>query len=65
MARALFTDVDKDIRKDGWIMESPFLPVHIGDGQFIMQMRPRGEVMRDTYSTIVDTFAEVVQVGKS
>lgn len=64
MASSLFSEVDRDMDGQGWVMERPFRSIYIGDGHFIVQMRPKGEVMTEMYSAIVETLSEITPQGK-
>ena len=64
MASSLFSEVDRDMNAQGWVVERPFISMYIGDGHFVVQMRPKGEGMAEMYSTIVETMHEITPQGK-
>ncbi len=64
MASSLFAEVERDMAAQGWMLESPFISLYVGDGHFVIQMRPKGEAMTETYSTVVETLHEITPQGK-
>jgi len=60
MAQVLLRGVEANLWDDGWVVEGPFLPMHLGEGQFIVMVRRKGTTMDDMYNSIVETFSEQI-----
>lgn len=59
MATCLFSEVDRDMPEQGWVVERPFLPLYVGDGHFVVQMRPKGEPFDEMYSILTETMEDM------
>lgn len=64
MAQMLLKGAEDNLRDCGWIPEGPFLPLSLGEGQFMILVRKKGAAMDDMYNSIIETFAEHVPMVK-